>query len=455
MKSKTVEIGRLARELGSKGGAIAFGLGALGVAMGSTYGADLDYGVGYIGEYHSNMTRVAHDATDARSDSAFAGFAYRDTGPRLATAVVAQSEYRAYRPDIYQDGAIHYLDAAGLWIISPRQFTWNVADRYDYGILDATQPYTPTNRTSFNAFETGPDFFAHLDGANTVSVGARYGRVRYGEIGASDRRSRGIARWFYQTGSLTTWSLNHITREIRYDDNVENDNSRRNDSFVRYDDREGRTQLVMDAGYSSVDRERGEDVSGFVGSLALAREISSESRMSLVVINQLTDSGSAALDSVTSPVETTSGPTRFSNLTVATGDIFRNRAAEWAYHRIGSVLTTNIGLFIRDVDYQSTEQDRRENGGSVEFIHGVSETLSSRVFGSRSKARNWDAHQDDDTTEYGVGLTYRATEHLRVSLDGRRTRRRSTNANLGYVDDSATVTVLYGSSPAYVPAPRR
>jgi hypothetical protein len=437
------------------GRAAAVWLALYGCASRPVLAGDLDYGLGYIGEHSTNIAQVPEGEQSAWTHSAIAGVGYRETSRELTAGLRAQAEYRTYYPELYQNGMLYFLDGSAIWSISPEQFTWSVSDRFDYGLLNPSAPSTPANRSSYNAFETGPDYYLHFSSTNTLSLGARYGNVKYSDLEASNVRYGADGRWIYRLSEATQLSLNYEVDKVDYENDVVNVDYRRYNGFLRMESQQARSHFSFDAGYTRIKRERGDDFSGPLDRLSWTVQLTSESNLGLFLSREYQDAGSVALSSATDPDLAPGTPTATPVTNLVSGDMFLVRSSELYYHRLGGAFSTTLGLFNRDFDYRISPLDRRESGGSFEIAHDPAGILTTRVFGSETKAHYADFVQDDVMRDVGAGITYRATHNLSFLAEGHRTRRSSTNPLLAYTDDRVLVSLIYSSGPLFAPAPRR
>lgn len=418
---------------------------------------ELDFGLGYIEERSSNVGRVASDPVSARISSALAGVGAQENSSQLVAVARAQAEYRKYRPGVYEDGGLYYVDAAGLWLIEPQRFTWSVADRYDYGALDPGEPFTPTNRTSYNVFETGPDYYVRLDTLNTIGMGARYGKMDYGNLDASSTRAGGFVRWIHQATPATgIWAAyGHST--VTYEEASPNPDFDRRDAFLRFDSRQGRMRLTLDGGYTRIEPEFGEPVQGPLFHLVWTSQLTSDSSAGIFASVDHMDSGALALGSVTDPLTVMEPrPIRASTITdISTGDTFESKTAEVFYETFGSGVELELRVFSREFDFDNVPQDRRERGGSGEMRYGLTPTLSGALFGRKTATHFSSVEQDDNEHETGLRLGYRASREISVGLEARRTKRTSTVPETEFDDRRYVLSLLYSTGPLFTPAPRR
>lgn len=437
--------------------AVHLGAALLMTWCGRVAAMELDYGLGLLEERSSNIGRTSENEVSARTGSVLAGLALEENSAELVAMARAQAEHRNYRPDVYDDGGLYYVDAGALWLIFPQRFTWSVADRYDYGLLDPNEPYTPTNRTSYNVFETGPDYYVRLDTLNTLAFGARLGKMDYGDLEASNRRLGATVRWIHQATPATGITAAYGHTDVEYEGESTSRDFTRRDAFLRLDSRQGRMRLTLDAGYTRIDREPDETNKGPLFHIAWTSQLTSESAAGIFGAIEHMDAGALALGAVTDPLSVSEPrPIRASAVTdVATGDTFEFRSVEGFYETFGGAVEWELRAFRREFDFDNVPEDRIERGGSTELRYGFSGTFGGAVFGRQTHTEFADVEQSDRETEVGARLSYRATREITVGAETRRTKRSSTVGTAEFEDRRYLISLMYSSGPLFTPASRR
>lgn len=438
--------------------AMVVSLAIYSLALERAAAAEFAYGVGYVGEHSSNITRTPTNEKSDWINTFIAGIAYRDIGPELATHVVGQVEEVDYHKDTFDDGPQYYLDAAAIWTISPRRLTWTLEDRYSQARLNVAAQDTPTNRVGANVFATGPDVFLRFGALNTMVIGARYGQMYFGGNDADNSRYAGYGRWLYQMDSATTVSLNYEGLKVEFDNDIANVNYTRRDAFLRLDIRPVPSHFTLDLGSTRIERERGDEVDGSLARLSWLRQINSGSFLNVTVSREYSDAAMQLLSTVTNPAEApvpSAGSVSIANgQDVVSGDVFYARRAEVAYSNVGPQFGFNVRAFRRHFDYQISDQDRNETGGRVEITHNPEGTFVSSIYGEFQKTNFLNFVRDDNDRTLGVRLLYRSTRTLTFGLEGANMRRRSTDPSFEFTDTRVLVSVIYSSSSLFTPVRR-
>lgn len=431
-------------------------LGALVAAVTPvTHAAQAAYGLGYISEYTTNVERSPTDPKSDWINAIIGGLAYEENTADLAARVVGQVEYRSYAENTFPDDLLGALEASALWTLSPQRLTWTVEDAFHMVTLDPTSPTTPANLAGANVFNTGPDVYLHFGSVHTLSLGARYGNFYVGDSDINNNRYTGSISWFYQLSPRTIWSLNLEHLRVAFDNEILNENFKRDDAYARLLIRQARSEFTVDAGRTHIERDRSPELRGFLGRLTWRRELTSESSFGLAASSGYQDAGAGLLGLITGPTAPAVAALPAVGTDVVTSDLYYSRQADVFYTRRGSRFSGTVRVIARDLDFEQTQQDREEAGGNLEIGYLPSATTSTTFFGDYLKIEYRQIVREDEDIHYGVRLAYLVARNLSIGLEGRRIERVSTDPASEFTDKRALLTVLYSTAPLYTPLSRR
>lgn len=434
----------------------------LGLVMSARAG-DFAYGLGYTASHSDNITRVPANERSEVTNSYLGGFAYMERTADLIAQVLAQGEFRDYRDDVFGDETVFNVRSSALWIISPQRFTWTVEDSFEEEQIDAAAADTPANRTNINSFSTGPDFYVRFSPVNTLALGARAGNVSTGSANADNNRFSGSARWLYQATGISTYSLNFQAMDVNYDDSVVNSDFTRHDIFLRADYRPSRSRYLFDLGTTQVNPERGRDLDGTLSRLSWIRQLTQESTFGLSASGEFSDTGTdvlAAASGATSVSTSPAGiPTVAEDATIAsdlasdavTSDVYYAKRGEVFYNRRGSSFGVDFTAYGRELDFETTAQDRKETGGRFELAFFYSGATTVTLFTEQLKTDFQSFVREDTERDSGLRFNYRLSRTISLGLEGRRTDRSSTDPAEEYEENRVFLSVLYASSPLFRP----
>ncbi len=426
------------------------------------------YGLGYTASHSDNITRVPSNERSEVTNSYLAGFAYIERTADVIAHVLAQGELRDYRDDVFGDKSIYNVDSSALWVISPQRFTWTVEDRLKEEQIDATAADTPANRANINVFSTGPDLYVRFTPVNTLALGARAGNVSTGSADVDNDRFSGSVRWLYQATSISTYSLNFQAMDVNYDDSTLNADFARHDIFLRADYRPSRSQYIVDLGASKINPDRGQDLDGTLARFSWLRQLTQESAFGLAVSGEFSDTGTDILTtaSTLNTVATSAAglPTvsELSDTTVGslssnaiTSDVYHVKRGETFYNRRGGSFGVDFIASVRDLDFETTPQDRKEINGRLELDFFYSGTTTVTLFTEQLKTDFQNFVREDAERDSGLRFNYRLRRTVSLGLEGRRTERSSTVPTVEYEENRVFLSILYSSSPLFRPISSR
>lgn len=430
---------------------------------------DFAYGLGYTASHSDNITRAPSNERSEVTNIYLAGFAYMERTVDLIAQVLAQGEFRDYRDDVFGDESVFNVKSSALWIISPQRFTWTLEDSFEEEQIDPTAVDTPANRANVNSFSTGPDFYVRFSPVNTLALGARLGNVATGSANADNNRFSGSARWLYQATAVSTYSLNFQTMNVNYDDSTVNTDFTRHDIFLRGDYQPSRSRYLVDLGTTRINPERGRELDGSLARLSWIRQLTQESTFGLAASGEYSDTGtdvlaaaSAATSVATSPAGIPTGSENLSSTSpgalvsdAVTSDVYYAKRGEVFYNRRGSSFGVDFIAYGRELDFETTAQDRKETGGRLELAFFYSGATTITLFTEQLKTDFQDFVREDTERDSGLRFNYRATRTLTLGLEGRRTDRSSTVPTVEYKENRVFLSLLYTSSSLFSPIPTR
>ena len=417
------------------------------VGSGPVLAGEFAYGAGYSLAHDSNITRVPTDPAAEWTQTLYGGFAYRENTADLNARLLAQTEARYFARNTFSDDSGFLMDGSAVWTLLPKQFAWTVEDTFREVRLDLTTADTPANRTDTNTLSTGPDFALRLDTANSVGLGARYGRFDIKGPGDNERYS-GHARLLHQISAVTTLSLNYEATHENFEPPALFTRVLREDRFVSYATRESPTNNVtIDVGTTRVVPEGREELSGRLARLSAARQLTSESALRASLAYEISETYRDLLGGLASPTVLGSS--------VATPDIYRTQRGELSYAVQGGRFGYTLQGYARRIDYEQLDQeDHEEKGGRLAWTWLYSGDVRIQASTEYLRRTFLSLERTDVERNIGVGVTYRLTRNVSVVAEGVRTESESTALG-NFVNRRAMLLLAYSTGPLYGVQSRR
>lgn len=427
-------------------------------AVSAAQAGDFAYGLGYTVMGSDNITRAPSNERSDTVHSYLAGFSYLERTADVTARILAQAVYRDYQDDTFGDEGVYNLNSSLLWTISPQRFTWTVEDVYEETQITNTTADTPSNRTNVNVFSTGPDFYLRFNPVHTLALGARAGNVSTGRANADNDRFSSSASWLYQANSTSVYSVNFQLLDVNYDDSTLNNDYTRHDVFARAEYRPSRSQYVIDLGTSKISRDRGQDLDGTLARLSWVRQLTTESSFGMSASGEFSDTGADVLSASTATASSTGLPVSTSTSQtsdVVTSDVYYAKRGSIFYNRRGSSFALDSSAYTQELDFETTPQDRKENGVRLQLDFFYSGATTVTLFTEQARIQYQNFVREDTDRDFGIRLGYRVNRTISLGLEGRRTDRTSTISVVEYEENRVFLSVLYSTSPLFTPIATR
>ena len=137
-----------------------------------------------------------------------------------------------------------------------------------------------------------------------------------------------------------------------------------------------------------------------------------------------------------------------------TSDLYYQKRAEIFYAYSDGHVGVSARSHYRDINYEIALQDRRDAGARIEATYNFTSLLAAMIYGGHQDIQFQSIVRDDRENEAGIRFMYRPSRYLAVALEGRRTWRYSTDATQEFIENRLLCTLIYSSSPTYIPARR-
>jgi hypothetical protein len=417
-----------------------------------------DFGVG-LSLIHEN--NIGRDETNPRAEwteALMGGFFYRENTGDVSARVLAQMERRRFARHVYSDDTNYFLDGAGVWTISPRQFAWTVEDTFRQVLLDITAQDTPINRTKSNAFSTGPDFTFPLSSSNSIVIGGRYGRLDIEKSINDNRHRSAYVRGLHLLSPQTTLSLNYEAGRAYLEPGAQAfARILREDWFARYETYFSANSAVIDVGTSRVTRYGGEALDGRrFARFTMTEAFSSQSVLRFTLSDQYSDTYSDMIKGVTSstaPADTGAGGPHGPDF--ANGDLYRSRRSDLAFTNSDGRFGYTLQAYGRHIDFVTLPQDFRENGWRFLWTWVYSGAMRFNASSDYAKRTFEDLDREDKDRTLSAGVVFRLNRNLTITAEGARIERHSTVPFNSFVDDRVMLLLGYSTGPLYDARSRR
>jgi len=406
--------------------------------------AEYDYGIGFSLAHDDNITRVPNDPRSEWTRTLMGRIGFQENSVDLQARIAVQVEHRNFVNNAYPDDTAVYANGLVLWNIVPREFTWileNVARKLRVSL---TTPDTPANNAQTNSLNTGPEYTLRFNSTDSFVVGAGYGRFDIAGPGDSQRYSA-YGGWLHRLSTPTTFSLNIQGRHTDFDQPSLFTTSNRVDLFARYDVSSTPTIATLDLGVTSINPNPGDGVQGPLIRFSVQRQATSDSVVRLYLSDQILDTYTDLIQSVTGPTgSTVQGSVAFTN--PATPDLYHSQRADVTYEVTpGGRIWYTLQGYAGRIDYEHLIQDYNERGLKFTWTWFFAGSTRFRAYADTVRRTFTNFYEVDTERNTLLDLTYLLSNNTNVTLEYGRFSRDSTNASTSFVDNRVLVLLSYTS----------
>jgi len=411
-----------------------------GVAGAPALAGDWAYGGGYSVAHDSNLARVPANPVAEQTQVLFGGVAYQENTPELNARLLTQVQARHFSRNTFSDDTGVFLDGAAVWTMSPKRFTWTFEELYRQARLDLTLADTPANRAETSTLSSGPDLTLRLNAANSLGLGARYGRFDIKGPG-DNRRASGIARLLHNLSAVSVLSLNYEAAQLDFTPPSLFTKIRRDDLFGRYESRTSPTDsLAFEIGTTRLDPEGAETQNGRRVRLALERRLTPESGLRLSYADVVSDTFTDLL----------ARSATFLPPTVSS-DVYRNQSGDFSFATQGARVGYSVQGFGRRIDFENVNQDYDEQGGRLGWTWQLSGDLRFQANTEYLKRTFLNFDRTDTERNHRLGATYLLTRNLSLVAEGEYTENTSSAPLASFVNRRVALHLAYRSGHLYEP----
>lgn len=404
----------------------------------------LELGLSLGGAWSDNVNRSPDVEEDGTIGQAGVQLGYRQQSRRLTADIRANMMYEHYFDGVFDNDVVGGADGMLVLGIVPERFDWFVQETFGQITSNAFASTTPENRENINYFTTGPDVTIGLGGSASMRLSGRYSSTTYETTDLDGERYGVTAALVHQISGTSSVSLNLVGEDIRYDELGPDSDYEQQQAFVRYEAQGSRTSLSVDLGYTALEGAA-TDADGLLARLAVSRQLSAASMLTLSAGTEFSDSGD-----LFRATQGGRGPSQDTQSIIGTSDPFENRfaALSWDFDRNRTGF--GFGLMHSEESYETlSELDRSLTTWNVYASRDLSPSLDVRIY-AQLEHEKFDATSfKDDEFRGGVSLGWDLGRTLQLRLQLERFDRDSTADATEYKENRASMYLVW--SPRSMP----
>lgn len=340
-----------------------------------------------------------------------------------------------YVQDTFPDEDYYNFAGRADWEMIKNRFNWFLSDTYTQLPVFSLGANTPDNIQDTNVFNLGAEIFFPVSSRQVITIAPLFSQYYY-EVLATDNKQYSLsAIWDYQMFRLTSVGIEVTARKIDYTEKNALGQPIEDTVFTSlgftFDARRVRSNITGSLGATNVERESGEQTTGFTGFINWLADLSSRSTLETIVSSELTDTSSVVASGLGDEVQVST-------------DIVRNSLFHLAYLREDVSLSTNISAKYNKLEYSDSPQDSVIRGLSMELTHPVTQLLSSGAYVKYTRENRIDTGRLDKRLTVGGDLRYRFSRKVHGLLDLKYRKKESTSYPDNFDEFSVFVSLVYG-----------
>lgn len=361
-------------------------------------------------------------------------------GP-LQYGATASLDEQHYTKDSYDDRRYFNLGARADWAMVKDRFNWFLSNRYSQKSVVSINSITPDNTQDINVFTFGANMRLPVSARQSFSLVPTFSQYYY-EVLVTDNKQYSLAgSWNYQMSRLTSVGLNLSARKINYTEKNRLGLSIEGTTFTTlgftFNGQRLRSSFAGSIGTTNVERDNGDETSGFSGFLSWFTDMSSRSTFETLFSTDLTDSSSSGALSV-------EGDPLAGDDVQITSDVVRNSIITLAYRRKDASLNTRISAKYHKLEYSENPLDRLVRSFGVDMSYPVTQLLSSGIFIRYDYTDQLDTDRLDEGYTVGSHLGYKFSRKLRGLFDLKYRKKESTYVRENYDEFRVFASLVYG-----------
>jgi hypothetical protein len=302
------------------------------------------------------------------------GTVSESSGPLTGSASASLSRLN-YLDNTFDNQTYPGLNANVDWVQIKNFLKWSVRDFYSQASIDNQAVNTPGNTEDINGFSLAAQLMMRPADRHTLTVTPSIDDYYY-ETSPSDNQQTGLAaNWSYQYRPTTALSLNGSFQDVNYDDETQNPGHTRNSLGVSATVLHSRSEYRGSVGITSIEGDSGNDTDGTNAALSALYRLTGRSTLNANVSTNITNTSNLYLGSLLDP-----NTGNYSNIQTSS-DVVRSRLLRIAYNRAGSTADLSGWIELRELDYDTVNDDQKlqEYGVSVGYRVTAKMTASARA----------------------------------------------------------------------------
>lgn len=408
-------------------------------------------GIGLGLEYTDNARLSPEEPIEDLITAGYIGARVSENDGSLKYDASASLNKHNYVRDSYDDQRYFNMIATADWEMIQERFNWFLSNRYSQLPVFTVDSNTPDNIQDSNVFNVGADIRFPISARQSFSLVPSFSQY-YFEVLLTDSKQYALsADWNYQMYRLTNIGLSLSARKINYTETDPFGQSIEDTVFtslgLTFNGQRLRSNFTGSLGATNVERENGDETTGFTGFVNWLADLTTRSKFETLVSTDLTDTSSVALSTGSIPVDE-------SREVQVTTDVIRNSIVNLAYKRDDASLRSSVSARYHKLTYSDSPLDQAIRSFGARVNHPVTQLLTSGVYADYNRREYIDTEQLDKYYTVGGNMRYRFSRKLNGLFDLKYRNKESTSASQNYEEISVFVSLVYGFGDVLRPTRR-
>jgi hypothetical protein len=400
--------------------------------------ATFEPGAGLGWQYSDNVALTPDDEEVDHGAVGYLGALLTEEGGPLTYSAAGTVTRQLYANSTFDNQTYFNLNARARWEQVDNRLNWLVDDFFTQTPVNSLGEDVPTNIENTNVFSLGPDITFPLSSGHRFRVNPFF-RDYYYEDSDTDNQQYGLdAGWSYPMYPTMRIGINAGITDVNYDQSDGDNDYTRTQLRAAVSGSRPHSEYTVDLGTSRVSRDKGNDQTGFGGSLSYLYNITGRSSVRAHAATDLTDSSQTFFDSEVNPDSGNQDNVQTS------GDTFRNNVFTLVYTRDDDTFDTRVWGELRNINYDESLNDRKVQEFGADLDYRINAYLGTGVYGSYVKYKETDISRTDKRYILGGRVRYNFSRKLAANVSIQYRNRDSTESASNYNEFSALVGVVYG-----------
>jgi len=266
-----------------------------------SWALNIEVDVGVASEYSDNILLEpvvpGVETTDENIHSANINLSVDELTSKIDMQLDLTLNYLDYENNILNDEYRNTLSTSIRWVIRPQQYYWNLIDRYRQITINSQEPLSDINSQDVNEIITGPLFRWQVGRGSWLELEIESQNYYYEESLFDNNRLSGRVAYTRQVSPAINLGMHYELLLVEYsDENLSGEDNQQNNLFVDFRYSRALNELVINAGYTEIERENEFAVSTSSTLISYNRQVSRTSSFALRYRDMLTDRSASVID---------------------------------------------------------------------------------------------------------------------------------------------------------------